>query len=98
MNNTESKEFLKIFSELMTSFKTESDRGCVLVIGTFIENELSRGIENRLIDKANNDDLVSRSIQSFGFGARIDFAYRLGIITPAEHKIFHQLRKSQIIC
>lgn len=98
MNNTESKEFLKIFSELMTSFKTESDRGCVLVIGTFIENELSRGIENRLIDKANNDDLVSRSIQSFGFGARIDFAYRLGIITPAEHKIFHQLRKLRNDC
>lgn len=96
MNDAETKEFLKIFNELMESFKQESDRGCVLVIGTFIERELNNGIEKRLINKTNNDDLVSRIIQSFG--AKIDLSYRLGIITPPEQKIFHQLRMLRNDC
>ena len=96
MNKIETKKFIKTYEELSISLSRESDRGCVLVVRTLLENVLSKNINERLLDKANRNDIVSRSIRSLG--AKIDFSYRLGIITLSEHKIYHHLRQLRNEC
>lgn len=97
MNESETQQLNAWFPKLVDSFKVESDRGVVLVVSTMMEVELDKHIEKRLIPPPKAEaDIVSRSIKNFA--AKIDFAYRIGIITGREHSVYHQLRKLRNIC
>lgn len=101
MTPSELSNTLISFSEIADSLQKESDRGCVLVVGALLENALEEHITARLIPKANKDDeLMSRSSNSpiFSFSAKINLAYRVGLITANERKIYHQLRELRNVC
>ncbi len=100
MNPQESTEWQKEFLKIAESLKVESDRGCVLVVATLVENALEEHITARLIQKIDNnhDELMSTSKPISAFGSKIDFAYRLGIIPVHERKIYHQLRELRNKC
>jgi hypothetical protein len=101
MSSTENVNWLKRFSELSKSLEEESDRGCVLVVSSLVENVLEEQISARLIPKIGKDDeLMSRSNNSpiSTFSAKINLAYRLGIIPADERKICHQLRELRNAC
>lgn len=101
MASTENVNLLKRFSEISKSLEAESDRGCVLVVSSLVENALEEQIIARLIPKIGKDDeLMSHS--NYGpistFSAKINLAYRLGIIPTHERKIYHQLRELRNTC
>jgi hypothetical protein len=101
MSSTENVNWLKRFSELSKSLEAESDRGCVLVVSALVENALEDQISARLIRKiAKDDELMSHSTNSpiSTFSAKINLAYRLGIIPAYERKIYHQLRELRNTC
>lgn len=101
VNPTESKAVLSKFQQIFESLKTESDRGCVLVVGSMVERSLENQITMRLLPKLKKeDDLMGRSANCpiSGFSAKINLAYRLGIIPENERTIFHQLRDLRNIC
>jgi hypothetical protein len=98
---SEISSVLTTFSEMAESLQKESDRGCVLVVGALLENVLEEHITARLIPKANKDDeLMSRSNNSpiNSFSAKINLAYRVGLIAANERKIYHQLRELRNVC
>jgi hypothetical protein len=101
MSSTGNIDLWKRSSEIFKSLEVESDRGCILVVGSLVENALEKHISARLIPKADKDDeLMSRSTISpiSTFSAKINLAYRLGIIPPHERKIYHQLRELRNTC
>lgn len=101
MSSVENENLLKSFSEIFEPLKTESDRGCVLVVSSLVENVLEDHISARLVPKIDKDDeLMGRSINSpiSNFSAKINLAYRIGIITVNERKIYHQLRLLRNSC
>lgn len=101
MNLTENSNWLRRFSELSKSLEAESDRGCVLVVSSLVENALEEHISARLIPKVGKDDeLMSRSNNNpiSTFSAKINLAYRLGIIPAHERKTYHQLRELRNAC
>lgn len=97
MNQVESKKFIELFQILIDNLRIESDRGVVLVVTTMVEVELNRCIEKRLIPALKpKRDVVSRSLKNFA--AKIDLAYRIGVITEHEHRVYHQLRELRNVC
>jgi len=101
MNSTEKEQVTKIFNDVFESLHAESDRGCVLVVGSLVENAIEGQISARLIlPTGKTDELMSRSNNSpiSTFSAKIDLAYRLGIFPANERKIYHQLRELRNTC
>ncbi|MFA6500208.1 MAG: hypothetical protein WC256_07715 [Desulfurivibrionaceae bacterium] len=101
MNSDEKLRTSKRFSEIYQSLKPESDRGCVLVVGSMVERFLEDHISRRLLPKLSPDDeLMGRSGNKpiAVFSAKINLAYRLGLITAAERTIYHQLRELRNAC
>ncbi len=89
------------FTELAASLSLESDRGSVLVIAALLERTIETQLETRLLPKIKKDDeLIGRSSnQSISnFSAKINLAYRVGIISSIERTIYHQLRDLRNLC
>ncbi len=101
MTTKQNIEQSTLFVETLNSLKAESDRGCVLVVASLVENVLEEQISVRLMPKASKDDeLLSRSSNGpfSSFSAKINLAYRLGLIPLSERKIYHQLRELRNAC
>lgn len=101
MNPEESENVLERFAALLESLKAESDRGCVLVVGSLVEKVLENQISRRLLPKlGKEDELMGRSGNHpiSEFSAKINLAYRLGIVTKNERSIYHQLRELRNVC
>jgi len=89
------KELEKITGELAK----ESDRGSVLVIGSWVESVLEDQIKIRLLGALNKkDELFSNHGIASTFDAKIILAFRLGIIKKKEHDIYNLLRKLRNKC
>jgi hypothetical protein len=101
MNSEESAKVLERSAALLQSLKAESDRGCVLVVSSLVERALENQISRRLLPKlGREDDLIGRSGNNpiSGFSAKINLAYRLGIVTKDERSVYHQLRELRNVC
>lgn len=86
---------------IFESLNAESDRGCVLVIGSMVERALEKQISKRLCKSASSeDDLMGKSSSKpiSGFSAKINLGYRIGLFPLRERKIFHQLRELRNTC
>lgn len=101
MNSAELARIAERFQALFHSLEVESDRGCVLVISAMVEETIEHHISLYLLPKVGrDDDLVGRSgnLPISGFSAKINLAYRLGLIPAHERAIYHQLRELRNTC
>lgn len=102
MTDDEKKYLLTRLPAILASLEQESDRGCVLVVATMVEQCLERQILCRLLPAASSggDELMSKSKNSpiSSFSAKIDLSYRLGLIPEQERAIYHQLRELRNAC
>ncbi len=101
MNSNEIEFLINQFPKLLEDLKAESDRGVVLVLAAMVENELNEHLKLRLRSKAeNNDELLQNSASNpiSTFSAKINLAYRIGLITMPERTIYHHLRKIRNRC
>ncbi len=72
----------------------ESDRGCVLLAVSYLDNELKNAIEARLVEnKAVVNDMLGTGRPLGTFSSRIDMAYLLGIISFNQRRQLHLIRK-----
>lgn len=89
MNKKEVQYITKAFPVLFKRFNKETDRGSILVISALVEKMLRQTIEAKLLAPLESHDTLSKALDSFEFN--IDLAYRLGLITSAEKKIYAHL-------
>jgi DNA-binding MltR family transcriptional regulator len=83
-------ENLDDWDGFFTECLDESDRGTVIVGASFLDEHLRELIENFLIDKPKQTELLLGNDRPLGsFGARIRTAYCLGLLTEDE---FHDLK------
>lgn len=89
------EEISSTFVSIHNQLNKESDRGAVIVAAALIEDELQSIIKARLISSLERDDELfdGRYAPISTFAAKIDFAYRLGLIPSDVRKTFHLLRK-----
>lgn len=88
------------FTELLDSLKDESDRGCVLVVGSMVEQVIEEHISRRILPPVKKTgELVGRGSKPIAtFSAKIDLAYALGLFPEEEWRIYHQLRELRNTC
>lgn len=87
-------DFSSKFLESVNSLKEESDRGCIIVAAAWIDDDLKTIISSVLLPKAEkNDELLHETNPLGNFNARINVAYRLGLIQNDTRKVLHILRK-----
>ncbi len=82
------KRFLKLLRE-------ESDRGSVIVSAALMDDILSQLLKRKLLPSSEKkDEILDDGAAAFStFSARINLAYRLGLIRPNARATFHLLRK-----
>lgn len=87
--------FMVVFEKYIEETQKESDRGSVLVQVSLLDDILTQLIKIRLIPSLDRDDeLFEVSYAPFSsFSAKIDLAYRIGIITQSKRRSLHILRK-----
>lgn len=81
-------------AEFRLSLRAETDRGCALMAGAFLDDQLVLLLRKVLVDeKALVDTLFDFSSSLGTFSARIDMCYALGIIPRDARRDLHLIRK-----
>lgn len=95
MNDNIFKEFVQLFPEHVQHLEKESERGAVIVSASLIDEALEELMKTKLIPSPERDDelFVGSYAPLDRFSAKIDFAYRLGIISLSTRASLHLLRK-----
>ena len=92
------EEDLKYFSEFLTEFQKETDRGAALVGAALIDTRLEALLRSHFIKSKVVEDLIEGGNAPLAtFSSRIKFAYALGLITQlefAECEIIRRVRNS----
>jgi len=85
-------EAFKKFIELL---QQESDRGCVIVSAAMLDDILSQLLKRRFAPSLEKkDELLEDGAAAFStFSARINLAYRIGLIRVSVRATLHLLRK-----
>ncbi|ANQ26844.1 hypothetical protein BA894_10430 [Vibrio natriegens] len=79
----------------LKTLRSESDRGSVIVAASLLDDVLAKLLKARLAPSLEKkDELFDDHSSPFStFSARIDLAYRLGLLRPNARASLHQLRK-----
>lgn len=87
--------FSKIATKFQISLRKESERGSAIVCATLLEESLYGMIKSKSVPSSRkNDELLDGSYARLGtFSAKIDLAYRIGLISLNERSSFHIIRK-----
>lgn len=77
--------------------KIENDRGSVIICAVILEDILKKMLESRLIPSLEKDDeLFDSGYAPFNiFSAKIDLAYRVGLIRSHVRSSLHLIRKTR---
>jgi DNA-binding MltR family transcriptional regulator len=90
-------DFLRHFEEVADfrfALNEETDRGCALMAGAFLDQELERLLEAKFVDDAAVFKRLVRADGPIGtFSSRIDLAYLLGLIGKRAQQDLHLIRK-----
>ena len=88
------EENIKILMQFRRTISTETDRGCVLMVSSFLENELERVLVNKLVgDTSFKKELFSYNGPLGSFSSKIRLSYSLGIISKDIMKNLDLIRK-----
>jgi hypothetical protein len=93
--NEKASKRSQLFTDFYDQLLKESDQGCVIISASLIDDVLVRLIKARLAPSIEKqDELFDNASSPFStFSARIDLAYRLGIIRPQVRASFHLVRR-----
>ncbi|MBI4653901.1 MAG: DUF4145 domain-containing protein [Nitrospirae bacterium] len=96
-NKSRDDDFANYFRQFYEQLRMESERGSAIVGAAFIEEALEKMLKALLIasaEKAEKDDELFKSSYSplGSFSAKIDVAYRTGLISPKVWKSLHIIR------
>ncbi|MHB1142755.1 MAG: MltR family transcriptional regulator [Sulfuricaulis sp.] len=80
---------------LVREFQGESDRACVILSATLLDTALEALLRARLVPNATSTDslLDGSNAPLASFSARIDMAYRLGLISAQFARDLHIIRR-----
>jgi hypothetical protein len=89
------KEIVELIKYYGIILEKESIRGSAIICATFVEESLSIIIKAKLAPPIKkNDELFDGAYSPLGtFSAKIDLAYRLGLIDAKDRSSFHIIRK-----
>lgn len=88
------EENIKILMQFRKMISSETDRGCALMVSSFLENELERVLINKLVGDTNfKKDLFSYSGPLGSFSSKIRLSYSLGIISKDIMRNLDLIRK-----
>lgn len=86
-------------TKIRSNISKESDRGCILLSVSYLDNQLKKVIKNKLV---NNKKIIEEIIETgkpLGtFSSRIDMAYLIGIISLEQRRQLHIIRKIRNEC
>jgi hypothetical protein len=88
-------EAAKIFLDSLNSIEKESDRGSALVAVMWFDLGLEQAIKRKLRKPSGNKDELFEGPNAplSSFSAKIEFAYRLGLIDDTNKNMLHLFRK-----
>ncbi len=83
------------FLAIQEQLEGETDRGAVIVAAALLEDALEQMLLARLVPSPERDDELFHGPYAplSNFSAKIDFAYRVGLIRPVARSSFHLIRK-----
>ena len=88
------KRFHEDFNEFVEEFKGESDRAAVILGASKLDQLLGMILEKYLLPCTNSTDTLFENNGPLGtFSAKIDLAYRLGLIDSSFCRSIHLARK-----
>lgn len=92
-----SRKMAEAFETLTSELKKESDRGCVVLAIAWIEDDLTRLLKGYCLPsiqaQEHEDEVFGVSSPVGTFSAKINLAYRLGLIRPPVRKCLHLCRR-----
>ncbi len=92
-------EFDAEMMRFMQTLQDEPDRGCVLVGAAFLDDVLKSLLELHFV---NDRPVTAKLLRQDGvvgtFGARIELAYALGLVSSAVHDDLNIIRKIRNVC
>lgn len=83
------------YLEIAGILREESERGCVIVSAAILDEQLVEMIRARLVPSPEREDelLEAGNAPASSFSARIDLAYRIGVLSLDQRQSLHILRK-----
>lgn len=78
---------------LIDDYQNESDRGAVLLAGSFVDSFLGQYLRHRMEDKKFADNLLRETGVLGSFAARISVARAFGFINTALQNDLHQVKE-----
>lgn len=94
MNVFTGDEAAGLFLKYLELISSESDRGAVLVAASLLEAGLEDAIKKKLISVKSNKDPLFDGNSPFGtFSAKIELAYRVGVIRSDTKEMLNLFRK-----
>lgn len=80
--------------QLRHTLGEESDKGCALTAGAFLESELGQLLRKFFVDDEKTADALLEGTGGLAtFSSRIDMCYLLGLIGPTARRDLHLIRK-----
>jgi hypothetical protein len=92
MSKALTRDWMNLF---MKEFGKESDRACVILSAAMMDTALEIALKTYFLPTGSSHDslLEGQDAPLSSFGARIDIAYRLGLISTKFHRDLHIIRK-----
>ena len=88
------EEDIKYFSEFLSEFQSETDRGAALVGAALIDERLERLIKSHLLAGKEAESLIKGGNAPLGsLSTRIKISYCLGLITELEYRECETIRR-----
>ncbi len=89
------KELFEYASSFQASLRKESERGSAIICATLMEESLKKIIKAKLVPSPErNDELLDGAYTPLNnFSAKIDLAYRIGLIDLNQKSSFHLIRR-----
>jgi hypothetical protein len=74
-------QFVVPFQKALKSLKKEGDRGMIIAAASWVDKDLENAISSLLVPSSSNNDELFIDTGLLGtFSAKIDMAFRLGLI------------------
>lgn len=88
-----SERFIEVFN-LKASLDKETDRGCALMIGAYLDNLLTEFLSSLFVDdKSANENFLRADGPLGSFSSRIEMCYLLGQVSKIVYRELHMVRK-----
>jgi len=86
------------YAAFQENYRQESDRGVVILAGSYLERALEQRLKSHLVEHKNTDVLFEGYGPLSSFAAKIDIAFSVGLLPVAIRGEFHRLRKIRNFC